>query len=195
MQVFDQLVAGRAIGEIAGGFEMTPEAVRKIKQRVKARLQAIVGEQMRDSEYGMKLRLYSDYPFRTRTDGGPKDAFEFEALNLLRKNPEQAVHRFEEYEGQYSLRYATARRMRESCVQCHNNHPDSPKTDWKVGDIRGGQEIIHPLERDVVRTRDALRGTFLLVGDTSSALFLLSIAAVVVGNRRRVQRFSGARKK
>ncbi len=101
------------------------------------------------------------------------------------------VDRFEEYEGQYSLRYATARRMEESCVQCHNHHPDSTKTDWKVGDVRGVQEIIHPLERDVVRTRDALRNTFLLVGIISGAFFLLSIAAVVAGNRRRVQRFSG----
>ena len=155
----------------------------------------VLGEEMRDSEYGMKLRLYSDYPFRTRTDGGPRDAFEREALDLLRQNPDRAVHRFEDYDGQYSLRYATARRMRESCVQCHNHHPDSTKTDWKVGDVRGVQEIIHPLERDVVRTRDALRGTFLLVGVISGAFFLLSIAAVVVGNRRRVQRFSGAGKK
>lgn len=23
----------------------------------------------------------------------------------------------------------------------HNTHPDSPKTDWKVGDVRGIQEI------------------------------------------------------
>jgi adenylate cyclase len=27
------------------------------------------------------------------------------------------------------------------CVSCHNMHPDSPKTDWKVGDVRGIQEI------------------------------------------------------
>ena len=27
--------------------------------------------------------------------------------------------------------------MQENCVTCHNNHPDSPKTDWQVGDIVG----------------------------------------------------------
>ncbi len=27
--------------------------------------------------------------------------------------------------------------MHENCVTCHNNHPDSPKTDWQVGDIAG----------------------------------------------------------
>ncbi len=27
--------------------------------------------------------------------------------------------------------------MYENCVICHNNHPDSPKKDWKVGDLAG----------------------------------------------------------
>lgn len=51
LQVFDQLVAGRSIGDIAGGFDMTPEAVRKIKQRVKDRLQAIVAEQIHQEDH------------------------------------------------------------------------------------------------------------------------------------------------
>ncbi len=151
-----------------------------------------LGEDMHDSEYGMQLRLYSDHPFRTRRDGGPRDSFERRALAELRKNPAQPVHQFEASEGRYSLRYATARRMGESCVRCHNSHPDSTKTDWKVGDVRGVLEIIHPLERDVVRTRRALRGTFLLVGLISGAFFFLAVAAVVAGNLRRGQRFSGA---
>jgi adenylate cyclase len=25
---------------------------------------------------------------------------------------------------------------------CHNSHPDSPKRDWKLGDVRGIQEVI-----------------------------------------------------
>ena len=31
--------------------------------------------------------------------------------------------------------------MGATCVACHNTHPDSPKRDWKVGDVRGIQEI------------------------------------------------------
>ena len=27
--------------------------------------------------------------------------------------------------------------MQEACVTCHNNHPDSPKKDWQVGDVAG----------------------------------------------------------
>src|SRR5262245_32880303 len=29
----------------------------------------------------------------------------------------------------------------EACVSCHNSHPDSPKKDWKIGDVRGVIEI------------------------------------------------------
>ena len=32
--------------------------------------------------------------------------------------------------------------MDAACVSCHNAHPDSPKRDWKVGDVRGIQEVI-----------------------------------------------------
>jgi class 3 adenylate cyclase len=31
--------------------------------------------------------------------------------------------------------------MEQPCVNCHNAHPESPKTDWKVGDVRGIQEV------------------------------------------------------
>jgi class 3 adenylate cyclase len=31
--------------------------------------------------------------------------------------------------------------MGAACVACHNSHPESPKRDWKIGDVRGIQEI------------------------------------------------------
>src|ERR1700722_3146517 len=31
--------------------------------------------------------------------------------------------------------------MGPACVSCHNANPDSPKHDWKVGDVRGIQEV------------------------------------------------------
>src|SRR5438046_10334703 len=44
--------------------------------------------------------------------------------------------------------YAQARVMERSCVQCHSAHDQSPRKDWKVGDVRGVLEIIRPLDRD-----------------------------------------------
>ena len=32
--------------------------------------------------------------------------------------------------------------MGQACVNCHNNYPESAKQDWKVGDVRGIQEVV-----------------------------------------------------
>jgi eukaryotic-like serine/threonine-protein kinase len=137
------------------------------------------------SASGMQVRLYSDYPFRSRQDGGPKDDFERQALAELRQRPDDPVYRFEDFQGLPSLRYATARRMQETCIHCHNNHPDSTKRDWKEGDVRGVLEIIRPLDRDVERTRTGLKGTFALMAGISGSLLVLSLFVLVAGKRRR----------
>jgi adenylate cyclase len=139
------------------------------------------------SESGVQVRLYSDFPFRSRPDGGPKDDFEREALARLRENPGQPYYRFEDFQGRPVLRYATARRMQETCVHCHNNHPDSTRRDWKEGDVRGVLEIIRPLDRDAARARDGLRVTLVLMAAISASLLGLSVLVLVVGNRRRSQ--------
>jgi eukaryotic-like serine/threonine-protein kinase len=136
------------------------------------------------SESGMQVRLYSDYPWKFRKNGGPSDEFEREALHRLRENPDDPVYHFEEYQGRPVLRYAVARKMRESCLACHNKDTvNSPKLDWKVGDVRGVVEIIRPLDRDVARTRDGLRDTFMLVGIVAGSLLALTVLFVVTGHR------------
>ena len=32
--------------------------------------------------------------------------------------------------------------MKAACVKCHNAHPGSIKKDWKIGDVRGIQEVV-----------------------------------------------------
>jgi methyl-accepting chemotaxis protein len=34
----------------------------------------------------------------------------------------------------------------EGCVSCHNSHPDTPKNDWKLGDVRGVLEVTMPID-------------------------------------------------
>ena len=36
----------------------------------------------------------------------------------------------------------------KSCVTCHNSHPNSPKKDFKLGDVIGGISITIPLEQE-----------------------------------------------
>jgi adenylate cyclase len=133
---------------------------------------------------GMQVRLYSDKPFRTRKDGGPKDDFEREALDRLRLDPDEPVYRFEDFQGRPALRYATTRRMQATCVSCHNQHQDSVYKNWKEGDVPGVLEIIRPLDRDVARTRAGLRSTFVLMAVISGSLLALSVFVLVAGRRR-----------
>jgi PAS domain S-box-containing protein len=94
----------------------------------------------------MSIRYFSRYPFPWRkASGGPKDQFEEDALIVLAQNPDEPFIRIEDYQGQLFLRYAIADRMKPTCVTCHNTHLDSPKKDWKEGDIRGVLEVNHRL--------------------------------------------------
>ncbi|HEY5541867.1 MAG TPA: GAF domain-containing protein [Candidatus Binatia bacterium] len=132
---------------------------------------------------GMQIRLYSDYPFPFRKDGGPRDSFEKEALVQLRQQPNKPFYRFEDFQGRPSLRYATAVLLQTSCVACHNTLPEGPKTNWKVGDTWGVQEIIRPLDSALAETQSGLRATFFLL----AAMGLLGVSglALVIGRMRR----------
>lgn len=106
-----------------------------------------IGEEVAQAYPGTNVRLYSSFPFPHRKkEEIAMDKFEKEALDSLIKNPLVAVSTFETLNNRYSVRYAIADTMREGCVSCHNSHPESPKTDWKVGDTRGVIEVVVPLD-------------------------------------------------
>ena len=58
----------------------------------------------------MRGRHYSEFPFTSRRDGGPRDAFEHDALRHLEADPSRPFIRFaEDAQGRPALLYATAR--------------------------------------------------------------------------------------
>jgi serine/threonine protein kinase len=146
-----------------------------------------VGEQLgRTSQTGVRVRQYSDHPFPWRTDSGPRDEFEREALRRLRASKgQETVHEFTEIDGQRVVRYAQARVMQRTCVECHNSHPQSPRKDWQEGDVRGVLEIIRPLDRDEARVGEAQRLALLLSAVVSSLLLGGSMLVVWAARRRR----------
>lgn len=89
----------------------------------------------------MQINLYSGFPFPVRGDR-ELDPFQQQAWEFLSANPDETfVHR-EELNGHETVRVAIADRMSaEACVNCHNAHPESPKTDWNLGDVRGVLEV------------------------------------------------------
>ena len=88
------------------------------------------------------------------------------------------MHEFTEIDGEPVVRYAQARIMKQSCVDCHNTHPLSTRKDWKVGDVRGVLEIIRPLKNDEARVAQALEITLLLSAIGSGLLLSGSVLAI-----------------
>ena len=144
-----------------------------------------LSERISKQSTGLQARLYSDFPFPWRKEGGPRDDFEREAIRQLRQFPDQPFYRFEDFQGRPSLRYAVADRMEAGCVSCHNTHPDSPKTNWKLGDVRGVLEIIRPLDSIIAQINAGLRETFALMAIIG--MLGLSGLALVVGKLRQSQ--------
>jgi methyl-accepting chemotaxis protein len=113
---------------------------------------------------GFTVRLYSEFPFPFRSDGGPRDPFERDALEFLTANPDQRYWRLTEFEGVPAIRYALADKMTaQACVDCHNTHPLSPKTGWKLGDVRGVLEVIQPVDHLLAASGAAARNLALLI--------------------------------
>jgi adenylate cyclase len=96
----------------------------------------IIGERQSNVGY----RFVSDYPFANRAPH-KLDGFERASLAQLRAQPD---HPMTEVSGGLlsdRVRLVTPIVMGQTCVNCHNTHPDSPKRDWRVGDVRGIQEV------------------------------------------------------
>ncbi|WP_085298857.1 diguanylate cyclase domain-containing protein [Cognaticolwellia mytili] len=107
-----------------------------------------LGEAISAPEKGLILHTFSNYPFKSRqSSGGPKDSFQKTALQKLSKN-NHVFERVEMFGETNVLRHAEPIFMEQSCVDCHNKHPESPKKDWQVGDMRGAIDITIPLSTD-----------------------------------------------
>jgi len=107
---------------------------------IPATLSIELGKKISAQNASVKYRFVSDFPFIGR-EPHPLDSFELNALSSLRANPKQQIVDIAGSIFDRSVRMASPVIMAQACVNCHNSHPDSPKRDWKVGDVRGIQEI------------------------------------------------------
>ena len=98
---------------------------------------------------------------------------------VLRDARTEAYYRFEELEGRQVLRYAIARRMEQECLACHNHMAESPKKDWKEGDVGGVIEIGRRLGTP------AASGPGMIAALTLMAASAVTLAAFVAATVRR----------
>ncbi|MCH7571100.1 MAG: DUF3365 domain-containing protein, partial [Deltaproteobacteria bacterium] len=148
-----------------------------------ATLAMALGKRIGEKGSGARTRLYSAYPFPWRVNYVVPDSFEEAAWESLNSNSDKPYYSFTEYEGASVLRYATADLMQTGCVSCHNSHPQSPKTDWKEGDVRGILEVILPVDTNMTVSKSGLARTFVFM--ILITLFGVVLFAVVVYRLRR----------
>lgn len=93
----------------------------------------------------VSIKLYSPFPFPNRANGS-LDRFGQKAWDELKRNPAKSVTSLESVQGKDVVRVAVADTMvAQGCVDCHNTHPDTPKNDWKLNDVRGILEVQVPI--------------------------------------------------
>ncbi|HTX57068.1 MAG TPA: adenylate/guanylate cyclase domain-containing protein [Candidatus Acidoferrales bacterium] len=89
-----------------------------------------------------QYRFISHYPFQG-TAPHPFNAFENSALASLEQSPHRGPLSNVTWNGMTSqVRFVTPIIMEAGCVACHNASPDSPKRDWRPGEVGGIQEMI-----------------------------------------------------
>jgi ABC-type transporter Mla subunit MlaD len=141
-----------------------------------------LSEALAKSDSGLAVKLYSAYPFPNRS-GRKLDRFAQDAMAEFARNPEAVFVKSEVVNGRDSVRVAIADRMTtDACVTCHNTHPDSPKKDWKLNDVRGALEVVVPVDRQMAATA-SMMWTIALV---SLAGLLVGVGVLVWMMRRKV---------
>src|SRR5215469_11781010 len=133
--VVARVLASPGTTQVAANYEQIPGAI-PIPATLSLELGRVISEQQSNIGY----RFISDYPFKNRAPH-TLDRFELGALAALRQDPNQVLTESSGSLLSGEVRLISPIIMSAPCVGCHNSHPDSPKRDWKVGDVRGIQEV------------------------------------------------------
>jgi adenylate cyclase len=133
--VVGRVLASPGETKVVHNYESIPGAI-PIPATLSLELGRVISEQQQNIAY----RFVSDYPFKNRAPH-PLDSFETAALADLRTHKSQQLTEVSASVFSDRVRLVAPVIMGAACVSCHNAHPESPKHDWKVGDVRGIQEL------------------------------------------------------
>ncbi len=150
--VVGHVLSGHSPTVVTPNFETVPGAI-PIPATFSLELGRVIGANQSNIAY----QFVSDYPFRHRAPHD-LDAFERDALATFRSEPATARRQIVDVSWHgfdNRVRLVAPIIMGQTCVACHNTHPDSPKRDWKVGDVRGIQEIsiVEPVAANIFSFR------------------------------------------
>ena len=100
-----------------------------------AQMFSLVTSEIDSSDYWLSLRSLTPINYAN----GPLTPLEEQGLQYVMANPDKAFYAEDDSAGQPSTVgiYADVATV-EACVTCHNSHPQSPRHDFKLGDVMGG---------------------------------------------------------
>ncbi len=109
-----------------------------------AQMFRMASERAAEHSSDFSYSLISEWPINKQN--APKTAVEKEGVQFIKDNPGQRFYKEETLGG---TNYFTAIypdvAVSTACTSCHNDHKDSPKTDFQIGDTMGGVVIRIPL--------------------------------------------------
>ena len=103
-------------------------------------------ERVAEKEAGFSYSLQSLWPVNKQN--APKTEAEKTGLKFIAENPGKNYYTEEKLGGvnYFTAVYADVA-VAPACTTCHNKHKDSPRTDFKIGEVMGGVVIRIPLEK------------------------------------------------
>ncbi len=109
-----------------------------------AQMLALSGLRVKSKGLGLEHRLISLWPIYEKNR--PRTQFEKAGLEAVTVAPNKPFTGILEKDGVrvFQAIYAD-RAISSSCVDCHNNHPLSPRQNYKLNDVMGGVIISFPL--------------------------------------------------
>ncbi len=127
------------------------------------------------TETGTEANLYSPYPWPNRT-GRILDERQQKAWDMLSANPDAIYTEFSTNNNGDRIVYVgyADRLITPLCVDCHNNHPDSPIAGWSLNDPRGVLEVAVNVE-GIMQRGERIGYTF------SGVIALLVILSLFMG--------------
>ena len=136
------------------------------------------------ADQDVTLSLYSAYPFPNRASR-ELDEFQAEAWAFLTDNPNETFMREDTAaDGSRFVRVAIADPLSvEGCVNCHNGHPDTPKDDWTLGDVRGVLEVQSSIAAPLAVGNRLVNGV--LIGGILIAILMAVLIFAIARNATR----------
>ncbi len=94
---------------------------------------------------GVRYRLVSLWPIYVWNL--PSTEFEKKGLEVITRNPDTPVTGYVRIgDARFFQAIYADRAVDDTCIACHNTHPNSPRRDFKLNDVMGGIVITIPVD-------------------------------------------------